>query len=196
MDVFDLIFIVMFLAATTSLVAAGVAALRGRRAGALRVLRVLGVCAGIYLAIVCIVSAATMRKILNVGDPQCNDDWCISVEGAARIPGNPTVTYDVNLRIWSRARRVSQRENDVVVYLTDDRWRRFDSIPQDSTVPFNILLQPGESVTTHRIFRLPADARGVGVVVGREGSALGCFPGCFVITENNWFHKPTVVRLD
>ncbi|MFZ0818562.1 MAG: hypothetical protein WAM91_00715 [Candidatus Acidiferrales bacterium] len=133
---------------------------------------------------------------MNAGDPQCSDDWCISVEGAARVPGNSAISYDVSLRYFSRARRVSQRENHVVVYLTDDRGRRFDSIPQDSEAPFNVLLQPGESVTTRRIFRVPADARGVGAVVSREGGALGCFPGCFVITENEWFHKPAVVRLD
>jgi hypothetical protein len=196
MDIFDLLFIALFLATVVSLFAAGIAALRKRRASALKTLRVLGVSAGIYMAIVCIVSAATPRKILNIGDPQCNDDWCISVESADHVPGNSAVSYDVSLRLFSRAGRVSQRENHVVVYLTDDQWRRFDSIPQNSETPFNVLLSPGESVTTHRVFRLPADAQGVGVVVSREGSALGCFPGCFVITENDWFHKPPVVRLD
>jgi hypothetical protein len=196
MDIFDLLFIALFLTAVISLLTAGVSALLGRRARALRILQVLGVCTGIYFAIVCIVSAATPRKILNVGDPQCADDWCISVDRAERIPGNSSVAYDVSLHLWSRARRVAQRENHVVVHLTDDRSRRFDSIPQNSTIPFNILLQPGESVTTHRIFRLPVDARGVGAVVSREGSVLGCFPGCLVITENDWFHRPTVVRLD
>jgi len=196
MNIFDLLFIALFLTAAASLLAAAVAGLRGRRSQALRILRVLGVCAGIYLGIVCIVSAATPNKSLNVGDPQCNGDWCISVEGAEHTPGNSEIVYEVSLRIWSRARRVSLRENNVVVYLTDDRWRRFDSISQNSEISFNILLQPGESVTTHRIFHLPVDARGVGAVVSREGGALGCFPGCFVIAENDWFHKPTVVRLD
>jgi hypothetical protein len=196
MNIFDLLFIALFLTAVASLLAAGVAALRGKRTSALHILRVLGAGAAIYFAIVCVVSAATPRKILNLSDPQCNDDWCISVQGAARIPGDSTVSYDVNMRIWNRARRVSQREYDVVVYLTDDRWRRFDSIPQDSAIPFNVLLQPGESITMHRIFSLPADARGVSAVVAHEGSALGCFPGCLVITENDWFHKPAIVPLD
>jgi hypothetical protein len=196
MNIFDLLFIVLFLATVISLVAAGIATLRKRYASARRVLFTIGVSATIYMAIVCIVSAATPTKILNIGDPQCNDDWCISVESADHVPGNSAISYDVSLRLFSRASRVSQRENHVVVYLTDDQWRRFDPIPQNSDTPFNVLLSPGESVTTHRIFRLPADARGVGVVVSREGGALGCFPGCFVITENDWFHKPPVIRLD
>jgi hypothetical protein len=196
MDIFDLVFIALFLATVVSLIAAGIAALRRRRSTARRILLTLGVSAAIYMSIVCVVSAATPRKNLNVGDPQCADDWCISVEGAERVPGNSAVSYDVSLRLFSRAQRVSQRENHVVVYLTDERWRRFDSVPQSSETPFNVLLSPGESVTVHRVYRLPANARGVGVVVSREGSALGCFPGCFVITENDWFHKPPVVRLD
>jgi hypothetical protein len=196
MNISDLLFIALFLAAVVSLITAGVAALLGNRARAIRVLCVMGVSAAIYLGIVCIVSAATPRKILNLGDPQCSDDWCISVDGAERVPGNSAISYDVSLRLFSRARRVSQRENHVVVYLTDEQGRRFDSVPRDSDVPFNVLLQPGESVTTHRIYRLPADAHGVAAVVTREGGALGCFPGCFVITENDWFHKPTIVRLD
>ncbi len=196
MNIFDLLFIGLFLAAAASLLAAGVACISGRRVRALRILGVLGACAAIYFSIVCIVSAATSRKVLNAGDPQCNDDWCISVKGAARIPGNLSITYDVILHIWSRAARVAQRENNVIVYLTDDRGRRFDSTPQISDVPFNIFLQPGESITAHRIFNVPADARGVGVVVARECGALGCFPGYLIITENNWFHKPAVVRLD
>jgi hypothetical protein len=196
MNIFDLLFIVLFLAAVISLVAAGIAAIRKRRANAQRILLTLGVSAAIYMVIVCVVSAATPAKILNIGDPQCNDDWCISVESADRVSGNSAISHDVSLRLFSRASRVFQRENHVVVYLTDDQSHRFDPIPQSSDTPFNVLLSPGESVTAHRTFRLPADAHGVGLVVTREGGALGCFPGCFVITENDWFHKPPVVRLD
>jgi hypothetical protein len=196
MNIFDLLFIALFLSAVVSLATAGVAAARGKRASALRILRILGVGATIYFGIVCIVSAATPRKTLNPGDPQCFDDWCISVEGAQRVSESSAISYDVTIQISSRAKRISQRENSVFVYLTDDRWRRFDAIPQDHETPFNTLLGPSESVSMHRIFQLPADARGVGAVVAHEGGALGCFPGCLVITENDWFHKPVVTRLD
>jgi len=196
MNLFDLLFIGLFLTAVISLLTSGVAAIRGKRESAKRILIVLGVCAGIYMGIVCVVSALTPRKVLTMGDPLCADDWCISVEGAEHVPGNSSVTYDVSLRLFSRARRVSQRENNLAVYLSDDQDRRFDPIPQPSDIPYNVLLGPGESVAAHRIFRLPADARGVGAVVTREGSSLGCFPGCFVITENEWFHKPPIFRLD
>jgi hypothetical protein len=196
MNIFDLIFIALFLSAVASLMAAGGAAARGKRASALHILRTLGVCAAVYFGIVCIVSAATPRKVLSPGDPQCFDDWCISVEGAQRINESSAISYDVTLRISSRAKRISQRENNVVVYLKDDRWRRFDPIPQNSEIPINTLLGPGESVIAHRIFRLPADARGVGAVVTHKDGFLSIFPGFLVITENDWLHKPTVTHID
>jgi hypothetical protein len=196
MNIFDLLFIALFVSAVVCLAAAGIAAARGRRASALRILRILGVSAVIYFGIVCIVSAATPRKVLSPGDPQCFDDWCISAESAQRIKESSEISYDVTILISSRAKRISQRENNVVVYLTDDRWRRFDSTPQDSDVPINTLLGPGESVIVHRIFRLPADARGVGAVVTHGDGFFAIFPGALVITENDWFHKPVVTRLD
>jgi hypothetical protein len=196
MNIFDLLFIALFLSAVASLAAAGVAAARGKRAAALRILRILGVSAAIYFGIVCIVSAATPPKVLSPGDQQCFDDWCISVERAQRINEPSAISYDVSLKILSRAKRISQRENSVVVYLTDDRWRRFDSIPQNSDVPINTLLGPGESVIAHRIFRLPTDAQGVGAVVTHGDGFFATFPGFLVITENDWFHKPVVTRLD
>lgn len=63
MDIFDLLFIALFFAAVVSLITAGVAALIGRRARALRILRVLGVSAALYFGIVCMVSAATPRGL-------------------------------------------------------------------------------------------------------------------------------------
>lgn len=196
MNIFELLFIALFLSAFASLVAAGGAALRGRRASAMRILRVLGICAALYFGIVWIVSATTPRKALNPGEPQCFDDWCISVEGAQRLNEDSAVSYDVTLRLSSRAKRVSQRENNILVYLTDVHWRRFDSIPQNSDVPINTLLGPGQSVIAHRIFRLPADARGVGAVATHGDGFFAIFPGFLIITENDWFHKLVVTRLD
>jgi hypothetical protein len=58
-------------------------------------------------------------------------------------------------------------------------------------IPLNTLLQAGESVTTTRRFELPADARGIGLMVDRSST-----PVCLVIGECEAFHKGTLVRLD
>jgi hypothetical protein len=195
-DLFDLLFIFLFLASIVALVTAGVAAIQGRRLRARRILLGVAISAAIYMGIVCVDSFATPQHILNIGDPQCNGDWCIAVQGVQRNPSSSGISYSVTLQLSSRARRVSQRENGVIVYLTDVRGRRFDPAPRANETPLNTLLQPGESVEAVRIFDLPADARDVGLVVDHNDGLIGCFPGCFVITENHWFHKLPVVRLD
>jgi len=192
MDVFDLLFIALFFTAVISLAVAAISEFRGRRERALGILRKFAICAGLYLAIVFLVSFTTPTRVLKVGDPQCSDDWCIAVEDVSRTTTGSVVSYAVTLRLSSRAKGRAQRENGVSVYLLDDRGRRYDPIPEASAVPLNTLLQPQESVIAKRVFELPAVARGAGLVVDHGG----CYPGCFVIGENTWFHKPATVKLD
>jgi hypothetical protein len=116
----------------------------------------------------------------------------IAVEHVSRKPADAAISYIVTLQISSSARRVSQRENGVVVYLTDQRGRRYDPDPDTSDVPLNVLLGPQESVAATRVFEVPADAREIGLVVTDEGG----FPiGWFILGYETWFRKPTIVRL-
>lgn len=115
----------------------------------------------------------------------------MAVENVTRQPSDRGVSYVVTLRLSSRAARVSQRENNVVVYLTDNRGSRYDPTLRDSDVPFNVRLAPLESVRATRVFDLPADAHDVGLVITHEGGFPG---GWFTIGEEAWFRKPTVVR--
>ena len=56
----------------------------------------------------------------SIGDAQCSDDWCITVESVKRPPATgPEIYYDVNFRISSSAHRVVQREKGLVTYLID-----------------------------------------------------------------------------
>jgi len=109
MTIFDLLFIAVFFASIGSLITAAVVALRGRRARALGILRRLAVSAIAYLAIVVLVALFSPQRVLNVGDPWCFDDWCLTVESVSQTPAPPWVAYHVSLRIFSRARRVAQR---------------------------------------------------------------------------------------
>ena len=193
MTVFDLLVIVLFFAAIGTLIVAAVLAVRGRLARALRLLGQLAVCTAVYVGIVYAATALSKEVVLQVGDPQCDDDWCIAVESAKRTPMNAIVRYDVTLRIFSRARRVAQREmNARDVYLVDSQWRRYDPVHTGAEVPLNTLLQPGESVTTSRRFEVPADVRGIGLMVDRP-SILSI---CLVIGECGAFHKGTTLRVD
>jgi hypothetical protein len=190
--VFDLVFIGAFFATVATLFAALIAAIRGRNTQAAAILRRLALCASIYLAVVALVTLIGKRRVLNAGEPRCFDDWCVAVEGVSCRPVRADVSYIVNLRISSRALRVSFRERNAVVYLADDNERRFDPTPDKSGIPLDVFLRPAESVTTSRAFMLPANVHEAGLVVTHEGG----FPiDWFIIGYETWFRKPTMIRL-
>jgi hypothetical protein len=192
MRLFDLLFIAAFLASVVTLLRAAFLAIRRRGADALGRLRTWCICAGAYLGIVVLASVFWPRTVLEVGDRRCFDDWCISVENASRQEAQGGVAYLVTLRLSSTALRVTQRENNVVVYLADQRGRRYHPAPDPSEVPMNVQLAPQESVTAARSFAVPADARELGLVIDHKGG----FPiGWFIVGYETWFHKPTMVRL-
>jgi hypothetical protein len=194
MTIFDLLFIAVFFASLATLITAAVTAIRGHRHQAVGILRRLGVCAIAYLTIVVVVALFSPQRVLNVGDPWCFDDWCLSVENVSRTPTPPLVSYDVSLHIFSQARRVSQRAKGAWIYMIDGRGNRYAPEPDQSPVPLDVLLQPGESVTTSRLFKLPANSGTLGLITGHGGP--GCFPGCFIIGDDaSLFHKRTFIRL-
>src|ERR1700680_4416662 len=99
--VFDLLFIAVVFASLATLITAAIAATRGRRDHALAILRKFGICAIAYLAIVVVVALFAPQRVLNIGEPWCFDDWCLSVENVSRMPAPPLVSYDISLRIFS-----------------------------------------------------------------------------------------------
>lgn len=192
MSIFDLLFITVFFASLITLLAAAVTAIGGRGGRSLRILRIYGICIGIYLGIVVLTSLILPRRILKLGDSRCFDDWCMSVENFRKSRQPTAISYVVTLRLSSRARRITQRENGVAVYLTDDQGRRVDPIPDRTAVPLNALLQPQESITATRVFEVPPNASGLGLVIAHEGG----FPvGWFIIGYETWFRKPAIVPL-
>ena len=192
MTIFDLLFLVLLLATVIALLTAVVFSFRRqfRRSG--RILRRLGICAAAYMAVVVILSLVLPRRVLKPDAAECFDDWCIAVAGFKRLPEGSDVAYHVDLRLSSRARRVSQRENHLSVYLTDHQDKRYDPAERDSNTPFNVLLGPQESVVVNRVFRVPSAATDVGLVIAHEGG----FPiGWFIIGYDTWFRKPAAVEL-
>jgi hypothetical protein len=190
--VFDLLFIVLLFAGIGAIGVAVFSAFRGQRARALAIVGKLGVCAASYVGMVYLVTFLSKPAVLRIGEPQCSDDWCIAVDGVKRTPMYSTAIYDVTLRIFSRARRVAQRELIAKdVYLVDARWRRYNPVLTGLEIPLNALLQPGESVTTSRRFEVPAADHDMGLMIDRSAP-----PFCPIIGECGAFHKGAIVRLD
>jgi hypothetical protein len=193
MTAFDLLFLAVLFATVVLVVLACLAALRSQRARAVVLLRRLGILAAVYLAVVILVSLASPRRVLNLGDEQCWDDWCIAVTNAHHERARDGQSYEVILRVSSRARRRAQRERGVHIYLMDNRARCYDAATESAEVPFDLLLQPQEAVDLRRVFHLPAEAQDPVLVVAHDG----WFPGLFIIGDSgSLFHKRTVVRLE
>jgi hypothetical protein len=193
MTIFEPLFLLLFMATVVALLTAAVAALRGRRPRALRILRRLAIGAGAYFAAVLLVAFFATPPVHQVGETMCFDDWCITVADAKPITTGSGQSWSVKLRISSRARRITQRENYAAVYLVDSRGRKFHADPASATVPLDSRVGPGESIDATRVFELPPDASDVRLVFTHEGG----FPiWAFIIGENQLFHNATVVKLD
>ena len=195
MSVFDLLFICVVLGSAVTLAAVAVAAVRGNRGATRRTLIAWGACIAVYLAALLAVSLATPIRVLSVGDTQCSDDWCLTVVLVQRSSPAPRMNYLIDFRIESRARRVTQRENGLEVHLVGERGTRYDPIPDPPGAPrqfpFNVLLLPGQSLTTTRQFEIPENAGRLNLVVARDG-----FQVTWLIIGRNPFDGRTVVKID
>ncbi len=194
MTIFDLLFLALALATLVTLITAAVAAFRGKRSNALRILGRLAICALVYIGVVIAVALTAPQHLLHVGDPWCFDDWCLSVERVSRTPAPPQIAYTVSLHLFSRARRVSQRAKFAWIYLIDRNGHRYAPEPDASATPLDVSLGPGESVTTSRVFKVPVDAGELGLITGHGGPC--CFPNLIIGDEASLLHKPTFIRLE
>jgi hypothetical protein len=195
MTIFDLIFLAAVLASAIAFIIAAISALSGRGAKALRILRIYGVCVVFYLAISLAVSFFRPQRILSTVDPWCMDDWCLQVEHVDSAPFGLKVSYDIKLRIYSTARRVSQRANGAWIYLIDEQGRRFAPNPDPSATPLTVELGPLQSVNTSRVFDVPADVRKLGLITGHGGPY--CSPMNILIIGQGGclFNRPTMIRI-
>jgi hypothetical protein len=191
---FELLFIAVLLGAVATLGGAVVQAFRGRLRQSIGLVALACLSLAIYIGIVILVSLVSPQRVVRIGDLRCSDEWCIAVMGVRRSPVPGGTEYSVAFQLSSRARGVSQRENGVVVYLMGSTGRRHLAEPDATAVPFDVLLQPGQTVTTTRSFRVLGEEQALGVVVGREGS--NAIPGRFIIGDDgSLFHRPAIVRI-
>lgn len=195
MTAFDLLFIFVSVASAVTIATAAVFAIRGQRSRAFNLLRFYCICAAGYFAIGVAVAFLRPQRVMNVGDPWCFDDWCLTLEKVVRTDGPSEVSYNVDLRISSRARRATQRANKAWILLIDDRGRRYSADPAPSAVPLDVLLRPLESVSTQRVFHVPADAHGLGLITGHGGPYCGAMDILVIGSGGCLFLKPTAIRI-
>jgi hypothetical protein len=193
MTIFDLLFILIFLATVVALATAAFQAIRGRRRKSLRVLGVSAVSLILYFATCCASTLLTPRRELNIAQPQCFDDWCVQLDAVSKSTSGSFATYHATIRIFSQARRISQRENGVAFCIEDDLGHRYAAIPNSPDLPTNVLLAPNESATLTRDFQIPLAVHPYGFVATHQGG----FPiQWFVIGEGqSLFHKEAITLI-
>lgn len=188
-------FLLALLSTVVTLIALLVITIRGRFRAARKVFGIYLICAVLYLGVGVAVSFARPQRIMTVGDSWCFDDWCLAVDKVNRTPEGVDINYQIALRIFSRAGRVSQRANGAWIYLIDDQKRRYAPEPQSTDVPLDTPLQPDQSLPTSRTFRVPAKARQLGLITGHGGPYCGPM-SFFVIGDSGClFGKPPMIRI-
>ncbi len=192
MTIFDLLFLLLLLLSAVVFAAALLLWLSRRLARAFPLLRAYALGVAAYFVVVITVSLFLPRHELVMRKPLCFDDWCIAVQNINRAPGDGEIRYQVKLQLSSKARRITQRENNLVLYISDERGRRYNRLAEPSLLPFNAPLAPGETIDVTRNFEVPLGARHPGLVIAHEGG----FPiGWFIIGYDTWFRKPPILRL-
>jgi hypothetical protein len=194
--ILDLVFLLAVLCSAVVLVGVVVLAMRGRFRRAGDVLGAYAITAAVYVAAGVIVSGIAPQRVITIGTPWCFDDWCLTAERVTRTQNGETALYRTDFRIASRARRVTQRANGAWLFLIDASGRRYAPEPDASAVPLDAPLQPGESLATSRVFRVPVDVRPVGLVTGHGGSYCGVMSFLVVGQSGCLFHRPTMIRID
>ncbi len=196
MKIFDLVFLACFVASVATLVTVVIFALRGRGGVALRIFRVWATCVLLYFVAALAMDYWTPQRRIAVGAPWCFDDWCIQVENIHRTPLGRTIAYDVEFRIYSTARGISQRANGAWIYLLDEQGHRYPARTNPSETPLTVLLGPGEQVTTSRVFEVPADARGLGLITGHGGPYCGAMSLLIIGDGGCLFNRPAIVPVE
>ncbi len=207
MSLSDLLFLICFAAAAVAVARIAYLTIRRRfRAAGTTAIRLL-LSIAVYLLVLTGFSLTESRKEVPIGAPQCFDDWCITVEKAARqntIGGTRAngAFCVVTLRVSSRARRSPQRETDVYIYLIDDLGRRYEVSPSGQQAltqaglagePVTSLVDPGGSVQSRLAFDVPPDSAHLGLVK----TSHSWFPVRLIIGDpQSWLHRPTVVPLE
>ena len=195
MNLFDLLFIGAFLVRVVMFAFFFVTLLRGDRRRAAATLGKWATGCAVYLVVLVTVSFSSRRTVVTAGAVRCFDDWSIAVESAEMtpVPGNAEMKRCiVQLRLSSRARRVSQRENGLAVHLVDAHGTRYSPVFDTQATPFNVLLVPGESAIAVRTFEIPAVAQGTALIVRH----VGFTPAPLIIGDDeSLFHKRTTMEL-
>ncbi len=178
--------------------------IRGRRGVAgeqAKVVRGIGWLVGVwvaYLTVLVGVSLWQKQRVVAMGQEQCYDDMCFAVTAVDEVPrflgrngigdGSRLVRVTVRIRIRAKV----QSEGVIEAYLVDGQGRRWEESRGVNGNRLTARVGAGETVVSEPVFKVAADATGLGLVFthGRWQ------PGVLAIGDSDsLWHKRTVVGL-
>lgn len=112
----------------------------------------------IYLVAASLISWASPQRVIDPGDSYCWDLWCMGIDNVSASRRGEEMVYKVDVHFFSDAKTVKAGTDDALVYLVDDRGRRFPLVDDPSVVPLSTRLDPGQSLNTSLTFLTPPDA--------------------------------------
>jgi hypothetical protein len=173
----------------------GVAVARGERD---RVRRGVAWLAGVWVVYLCVVVGVSLlqqRRVVAMGEPQCFDEMCFAVTRVEEVPGflirDGRRLLRVSVQVKNKGRK-AQSEGLIRAYLQDAQGRRWEESAGVNGVGLTARVAGGDSVVSEPVFKVAADASGLGLVLthGRWQ------PGVLVIGDSDsLLHKRTVVAL-
>jgi hypothetical protein len=173
----------------------GVSLWRGERQ---RVRRGIAWLIGVWMVYLCLLTGVSLgqgQSVVAMGEPQCFDDMCFRVTRVEEVPGflirDGRRLLRVSVQVTNKGRK-AQSEGLIRAYLLDGQGRRWEMSPGVNGVELTARVAGGESVVSEPVFKVAADASGLGLVLthGRWQ------PGVLVVGDSDsLLHKKTVVGL-
>lgn len=164
--------------------------------------KMLAVSAGLFAAYalaVVTVSVLTPQQIVKVGDMYCADIWCITIENVSAVQRGQNMEYNLGVRLYSDANTTTISAKGIVLYLLDDRGRRFPMLTNTAAIPIDASLQPHETIRTSMSFLTASDVRQLYLMGDDSGHKIPLLARFFVSlyfgADSSLMHKPTLLRV-
>jgi hypothetical protein len=193
--IFDLLFLVAALVSVLTLIWLGFLSLRRKRDAAFKILRVYGLCAVGYLLVAVTVDFLKPQRIIPIGNSYCLDDWCLTAKKVNSTRIGSDMFYRLELQVSSKAGRITQRANRAWIYLIDERGHLYSPEANFQGVPLDVALGPHETLSTERVFVVPATIQHLGLVTGHGGPYCGPMDILIIGAGGCLFRKPTVIEI-
>lgn len=149
----------------------------------------------VYLSVLIGVSLGQAQRVVAMGEPQCFGEMCFRVTRVEEVPGflvrDGRRLLRVSVQVANQGRK-AQRDELIRGYVVDGQLRRWEMSPGVNGVELTARVAGGGSVMSEPLFKVAADASGLGLVLthGRWQ------PGLLVIGDSDsLLHRKTVVAL-